>query len=267
MKKVIKANRFAQEVQMIKQRFLDINEGKLQRLITGLSRKQSPFLQVLPLLFHVNHPALPGYQSKQVAKGIQHYKPNKAALSAVPGGAQRFDLFSRPVLNADILALYIMGSCGTLAQGVRSDLDIWLVHAPDLSEEALGLLQQKAQLIEKWAKKYNLEVHFFLMDPQAFKGGQVGVLSDEDSGSSQHHLLLDEFYRSCILLAGCYPVWWLVPPEQEQNYEAYLLQLAQQAHLGYKETIDFGALPKVPHQEVVGAALWQLHKGVHSPYK
>ena len=44
----------------LRARFLKVNAGRLQRAMLALSSRQQLVLRLLPLLFHVNHPLLPG---------------------------------------------------------------------------------------------------------------------------------------------------------------------------------------------------------------
>jgi hypothetical protein len=47
------------------------------------------------------------------------------------------------------------------------------------------------------------EAHFFLIDPQGFaRGERDSQLSSDDCGTTQHYLLLDEFYRTAIWLGA-----------------------------------------------------------------
>ena len=73
----------------------------------------------------------------------------------------------------------------------------------------LALLQKKAGKLQQWAFESGLEAHLFLMNGEKFKRGQREPLTGENCGSAQHYLLLDEFYRTGILLAGRWPAWWL----------------------------------------------------------
>jgi len=43
----------------LRARFLQLNQGRLERAMEGLSTRQQQVLTLLPLLFHVNHPLLP----------------------------------------------------------------------------------------------------------------------------------------------------------------------------------------------------------------
>ncbi len=252
---------------MIKKRFLGLNRERLRRTREVLRSRQRDVMDVLTLLFHANHPSFPGYISKNTPVGVADYQPSKNTLEAAKKLVRSFDYKKKALPRYDIHSMFLMGSSGTIAYSESSDFDIWLCHRSDLSGPELDELQRKAEAIEKWADEYNLEVHFFLMDAEKFKEGSVVELSVESSGSAQHHLLLEEFYRTGLLLAGRYPVWWLVPPSEEKNYDAYVERLKLRRDIRDSETIDFGGLPHAPAEEFLGAALWQLYKGVDSPYK
>ncbi len=149
----------------------------------------------------------------------------------------------------------------------RATSTFWLCHRPGLDDDLRATLAKKAEAIQTWAESLGLEVHFFIMDDVSFKNGLRPALSEESSGSSQHHLLLDEFYRTALLLAGRFPVWWLVPPEQEQRYDEYVRKLLLHRFIKAGDTVDFGGLSGIPAEEFLGATLWQLNKAVDSPYK
>jgi len=219
-----------QELTRIKQRFLALNAERYRRALTGLSERQQDFLALLPLIFHVNHPMLPGYVSHQTPCGVAHYKPSKDDLRRARGQARSFR-YNRELRARElhIDALFVMGSAGTVGQSESSDLDIWVCYNSNLSADALAQLRLKCQQLTRWAEQtIRLEVHFFLMDPSRFHLGQLGSLSSEGSGSAQHYLLLDEFYRTALWLAGKVPLWWFVPASQEANYQAYANTLLRQ---------------------------------------
>lgn len=89
----------------------------------------------------------------------------------------------------------------------------------------------------------------------------------DDCGTTQHYLLLDEFYRTTLWLAGRTPLWWLVPVYQEHNYRAYTQTLLTKRFIRSQDALDLGNLAHIPPGEFVGAGLWQLFKGIDSPYK
>ncbi|HHM04510.1 MAG TPA: class I adenylate cyclase [Gammaproteobacteria bacterium] len=254
-------------VPAIKQRFLLLNRDRLRRAQAAMRDWQRDFLDLLPLLFHVNHPILPGFVSKNTPLGVSDYKPSKNALHAAKKIAKSFEFKRSAILRYDIHALYLMGSSGTVAYSSKSDFDIWLCYRPEIPPERVEELKRKAMLIEQWADGLGLEVHFFLINPRQFRQGRHDDLSSESSGTAQHYLLLEEFYRTSLLIAGRFPAWWLVPPDPPGSYQVYLQGLVDRRFVLDSEFVDFGDVSRIPAEEFFGAALWQLFKGIDSPYK
>jgi len=256
------------ELNRIEARFLKINQERIELTQQSLSEQQKGFIKLLPLLFHENNPELPGYISDEVPAGVFNYSPEKTAIKIAKNAFKSYTPIRRARHNLDINAMYFMGSSGSIAYNSKSDFDVWLLHLASLDASAVDLIQQKAYAVEKWADEVlDLEVHFFVFSAEEFKQGKQQGLSSESSGSAQHYLLLDEFYRSSLLIAGKIPTWWLVPPEHENNYVQYLEEQVKSKHLNLNDTIDFGAVVDIPASEFFGAAVWQLYKSIHSPYK
>ena len=251
----------------LKSRFLEVNDGRLERMMASLSGRHQTFIEALPILLHLNHPALPGYVSGVTPHGIQGYTPRKNHLHAAQTLARSFKYRKNRIENPSIQSIYLMGSTGTVAHSEKSDMDFWLCYKKQLSPNAIAELQEKLDGITKWADEMGLEVHFFLMEPERFKQGQRGNLSGEDCGSAQHFLLLDEFYRTALLVAGSYPLWWMVPHYDESDYSEYASSLTQKRFIPKDESIDFGGISDFPPGEFIGAGMWQLYKGIDSPYK
>jgi len=209
----------------VKKRFVRLNRQRLFRMRKGLSLVQRDFSDIVTLAIHENHPILPGYINKEVPSGISDYTPGKIAIRAAKRMAKSFTHKKRAQMKREILSIFIMGSSGTIGHSGESDFDIWVCHRKDLDKDGLDLLQQKLTLISEWAKSIKLDSHFFLMDEDYFRRQSSAPMNKEASGSSQHFLLLDEFYRTAILLAGRYPLWWMVPVEENTNYEDYAAEL------------------------------------------
>jgi len=254
----------------LRARFLKLNEGRMARAMEGLSTRQQAVLSLLPLFFHVNHPLLPGYVSGSTPAGLSNYEPDANTLAEAQRLTRSFSYKPRHGSNPPrpIHGLFLMGSLGTLAQADQSDMDVWVCHGPDLSESELTELRKKCQLLETWAASQGAEAHFFLIDPTRFVRGERDTqLSSEDCGTTQHYLLLDEFYRTAIWLAGRTPIWWLVPVYEEASYDRYTHTLMSKRFIRADETLDLGHLAHIPPGEFIGAGLWQLFKGIESPYK
>ena len=251
----------------IKQRFLDINSARLKRIAADLRASQSDFLALLPLLFHVNHPLLPGYISKDTPIGIPAYSPDANALHLAQCISRSFKFKKKAYREFNIEAIYLMGSSGTIAYNDKSDFDIWVCHSEELQESSVVELEGKSQAIQEWASTLGVDANIYLVNPKKLRKGELGFLTDESSGSALDSLLLEEFYRTSVLLHGRYPLWWLVPPEYEHKYDEYVSELKEKRFIHSKEHVDFGGLRSIEANEFYGATLWMLYKGISSPYK
>lgn len=251
----------------IKQRFLDINNARLKRIGADLRASQSDFLSLLPLLFHVNHPLLPGYISKETPMGIPSYIPDKNTLHLAQRISRSFKYKKKAYREFNIEAIYLMGSSGTIAYNDKSDFDIWICHSENLKEGLVAELEGKTQAIQEWAQQLGVEANIYLVNPEKLRKGELGFLTNESSGSALDSLLLEEFYRTSVLLHGRYPLWWLVPPEYEYKYDEYVSGLKEKRFIHSKEHIDFGGLRSIEANEFYGATLWMLYKGISAPYK
>ena len=225
-------------------------------------------LEILPLVFHLNHPSLPGYTDGRCPYGLSHYRPSDEVLSTARRLARTFSLKDEGRRRPDLESLFLMGSPGTLGHSVASDLDIWLCHRPDLTEKGIACLDRKAGQLRDWAQSLGVELHVFVFAADEFREGRERAeVTGENCGSAQHYLLLDEFYRTGIHLGGRYPLWWLIPPEDENRYADRTQHLIECRFIRADEYIDFGAVPSIPREEFLGAGVWQLYKGIDAPWK
>jgi len=251
----------------IKRRFIALNRDRVERINKSLRWRQRHFLKLLPLLFHINDESLPGFIADDAPAGISNYKPLKASIDAAKKMNKKFHHSKKALSRYNIHAIFLTGSSGTIAHTEQSDFDIWLCHRPNMNKAELELLEEKANAVSKWCASLELEVHFFLMDEHRFRKQEHGSMNTEHSGTAQHHLLLEEFYRTGVYLAGRYPLWWLVAPEYDHVYDNHVAHLIAQKKINEFEVIDFGGLNNIPAGEFFGASLWQIYKGIDSPYK
>ena len=253
----------------LRERFLAVNQQRLERVKAALTQRQQTTLSLLPLLLAVNHPLLPGYISTTTPAGFRAFTPTTEALLAARGIARSFS-YQAPLKHhtPKLQGLFLMGSLGSLAHAGHSDMDLWLCYDPTLSEPEKSELARKCAAIEQWATAQGCEVHIFLINPEHFRQAQPSAeLGTEHCGSTQHYLLLDEFYRTAIWLAGRTLLWWVVPAEMETCYEQYTQTLLGKRFIAQDEVLDLGSVGSIPVSEYVGAGLWQLLKGLHAPYK
>ncbi len=252
----------------LRRRFEQINQERLSRACTVLGPRQRLVLDLLPLTFHLNHPALPGYLDADCPSGLAGYTPSRVALDAAQRHSRSFRWHAHVRRTSDLDALFAMGSPGTIAHTASSDLDVWLCHREDLSERGIRQLERKARALGQWAQSLGVELHIFVMSAAGFRAGRLDQDADEENcGSAQHYLLLDEFYRTGIHLGGRYPLWWMIPANREADYAALARRLLEFRFLRADEVIDFGPVPAIPVAEFVGAGIWQLYKGIDAPWK
>lgn len=251
-------------VDLLIEKLHSLNEQRLERARHVLSPMGLEVFELIPALLHFNHPELPGYLSSQCPFGIQNYQPDATALKHLKTWSK---FKAKAHSQSAILGVYCMGSTASLGQCCASDLDIWVIYDSGLNAQQRNQLEQKCDQITRWAHQQGVEANFFLVDPEQFVHSRQQGMSKENCGSSQNWLLLDEFYRSCTRLAGCHLAWFLVPVEHEERYTEYVAGLFSQDFIDPTQWIDLGGIARVPAEEYFGAALWQLYKGIDSPFK
>ena len=249
------------------QRLDSLNEQRTQRALALMDSQSQRVFHLIPVLFHYNHPIIPGFCDDKSPSVVWGFTPNEFQLKFITSTEVTIGQSLPQVHEPQILALYTMGSTSSIGQSTSSDIDVWVCVSPEMSELDRELLAKKCQAITDWAKNLGVEANFFVMDEKRFRTNCSDQLTGENCGSSQHLLLLDEFYRSAVLLAGKRLLWQIVPPEMEECYDDYVHRLCQESYIDCDDWIDFGRLNHIPAEEYFGANLWQLYKSIDSPYK
>ena len=185
-------------------------------------------VSLVPLLLHLNHPALPGYVEDAPA-GIADFilsnyqqnflsKEHPELVEYVQSAVN-----SDAVFHTDLRVFMWMGSFGSISQTSASDLDIWICHQDDLSE------QDQQRLAEKNEENHSMGIHiscgnaFLFDDAKRFRNERYSdPLTKENSGSAQYMLLLEEFYRSAVRLSGKPLLWLHLWVEDENNMKLKL---------------------------------------------
>ncbi|WP_337242114.1 class I adenylate cyclase [Proteus faecis] len=257
-------------IETLKQRLDAINQLRLERAFASMCDVFKQVYGLIPVLLHYHHPELPGYMQGNVPHGTCFFEPddmqrqwaNKLVNALCDDPMDGYANGELPITG-----IYSMGSTSSIGQSHCSDIDIWVCHQSWLDQDERALLQRKCQLIEQWAGELGIDVTFFLIDENRFRHHASGSLGGEDCGSTQHILLLDEFYRTAVRLAGKRLLWAMVPIEEEHHYDEYVNSLYAQGVLTPNEWLDLGGLGELSAEEYFGASLWQLYKSVDSPYK
>ncbi len=256
--------------------FLEYNRHRREMAVQAAPKNAPIALSFVPLLLHYNHASMPCYlEAPEGAGGIDAFEladdMRQIAAAMLPDwrGVEKDVGYFRPK-KILIESLMLMGSVGTAAQNAASDYDYWVVvDEKQLTAAETEWLQRKLAAIETWAaEKHGLELHFFITDIHRVRANNFGSVDHESAGSSQAHLLKEEFYRTCIHVAGKYPAWWLTPPGVDDAAYAKALQGMQGSFgVDLRKYVDLGNVSDVPGSELFGAALWQINKALSSPFK
>ncbi|PMM65611.1 class I adenylate cyclase [Vibrio splendidus] len=253
--------------QTLIQRLDNLNQQRIDRALALMNVQGQRVFNLIPALLHFNHPMMPGYYDQQVPFGIRSFTFNSFQKQFVSDTELTLGGKLTEAAEPAILGLYTMGSTSSIGQSTSSDLDIWVCVSPDMDGASRDSLTNKCLLITDWAETLGVEANFFLMDGERFRSNHSEEMTGDNCGSSQHLLLLDEFYRSAVRLAGQRLLWQIIPPEMEECYDQYVHGLCQDGYLDCSQWIDFGKLNSIPAEEYFGSSLWQLYKSIDSPYK
>nr|MBS0021307.1 adenylate cyclase [Gammaproteobacteria bacterium] len=145
------------EIRQIRQRFLLISRSRIERVRQTLTPRQQLFVQLLPLLFHINHPLMPGYVTKDTPSGVSGYAPARTTLLCAAKHVRTFPTVKRAIPAADIYGIYLMGSSGSIGYSARSDLDVWICYRAELSCKQIEQLREKCHGIAVWSCSLGLE--------------------------------------------------------------------------------------------------------------
>lgn len=253
------------------QRFVHINERRLEQMTGALTQVQRDVFDLIPFLIHQRVPGAPGGREESKAfVGIRDYKANprvNAALSRMFPRCQMrtWGSLYRPAVRS----LIAMGSTGTLAQTRDSDFDLWVIVDDRCSEgdARTGLVMRLAD-IESWAHKKGLDVHFFPMSAGQVLRRDFGKIQGESAGSALRSMLMEEFYRTHLLLQGQAPLWWLAEPfASTDDYAALPAMLKWEKGIDPEGFIDLGPPEAINADEYLGACLWQMVGSLRRPFK
>ncbi|WP_019616414.1 class I adenylate cyclase [Psychromonas ossibalaenae] len=254
------------EIKKLRDKSDEFNRLRIQSAQVLMGKDELNIFQAFPLLLHFNHPTLPGYISNDTPAGICQFEITQEH-HLLADYFLHTELPQSNVQSPDIIGLYAMGSTSSIGQSSESDFDVWICYPHQLDEERVKLLQEKSLQISSWANRFAVELNFFLIPDNKFRIDNNAGMTKDACGSSQHLLLLDEFYRTALRVAGKRILWRQIPIEHEHNYDEYVQNLYSQGELFADDWLDLGGFHRIPAEEYFGATLWQLYKGIDTPYK
>nr|WP_319393316.1 class I adenylate cyclase [uncultured Desulfobacter sp.] len=250
-------------------KFLKQNKLSLLAAFDVFKPEQADFFQLLPLLLHENI-AMP--ETSKVPSttpcGVADYLPSRESERVGRQYLGSANVLIRRHPDPCILAVYSMGSVGSVAQTAESDIDYWIcIDEKRLGRQGGDLLRKKLDALERMAlERFRIQVTFFLVDIFKARDNDFGGSSQESSGSAQARLLKEEFYRTMIHVAGRLPLWTALPTSISANYYTLIFDCINRLP-GTKRHIDLGDIYAVPRNEYFGASIWQMFKWLKSPFK
>lgn len=289
---------FTELIQQGKNMFVIKNRHAIIAAFDLFQPDQADLFELIPLLLHENIDLYtPSARSSALAKLVeldgvirQDGKPAGIQNSDVPHGIAGYlpssetekicrKYFDKRYLHKDgmifierpfcyIEALFTIGSIGSIAHTMGSDIDYWVCIREEIfDDDKLALLRKKLNAIEKWADdEFKTEIHFFIVDIQKARKSDFGNSDSESSGSAQGRILKEEFYRTMIHVAGKLPFWATLPVAVSKNYYHDLfIRVCPYPEKG--RFIDFGDIHDIPAGEYFGASVWQMFKYLKSPFK
>ncbi len=250
-------------------KFLKQNKLSLLSAFDIFKPEQADFFQLLPLLIHENI-AMPGTSDilSSTPCGVADYLPSRETERVGRRYLAGANMIIRRHQNPRILAIYSMGSVGSVAQTAGSGIDYWIcIDEKRLGSQASNLLRQKLDALESMAlERFKIQVTFFLVDIFKARDNDFGGASQESSGSAQALLLKEAFYRTMIHVAGGLPLWTALPTSISINYYNLIFNCINRLP-GARRYIDLGDIHAVPRKEYFGASIWQMFKWLKSPFK
>lgn len=249
--------------------FQEVNIRREAWCLARLGEDKARFYRMLPFLLHgAVFDRAQGLSPATPCCRIKGYVPDEDVLALAGEYFPGAEMEVAPCSHLSIEAVFTIGSLGSVAQDPDSDLDSWVcARLEEVSEADRLLLVRKLEAVTAWAAtRFGMEVHFFLMDVADVRRNNFGFSDEESSGSAQALMLKEEFYRSAMLMAGKPPLWWLVPAGGGER--AYAMARIRVAGLmGAEAALDLGPVERIPEEEFFGASLWQIVKGLKSPFK
>ncbi|WP_186441217.1 class I adenylate cyclase [Desulfamplus magnetovallimortis] len=285
---------FSELIHQGKRLFLQKNRYAITVAFDLFQPEQADLFELIPLLIHENIDLYkPSSRSielaqlmfdatwenrekriqKSIPSGIAGYLPGSETEKLFRKYAAKRYLAKDAMLfieraNSFIEGVFTIGSIGSIAHTLGSDIDYWIcIRSVLFSSAMMDLLTEKLRAIEQWAQdEFRTEIHFFVVDIEDARRSVFGESDSESSGSAQGRLLKEEFYRSMIHVAGKIPFWATLPVKVSKNYYHDLFTRASPAP-GSGGFIDFGDIHDIPTGEYFGASVWQMFKYLKSPFK
>jgi len=229
--------------------YLKWNRQQLESLAESLSDEVISVINLIPLLLHVNSRFLPGYIGLDVPYGIYSYLPDQETLKSATLINKKFQYQDEgKITNSAIDAVYLQKTI------INGNMRCWIFKSPKLTKDQSIQLHEKFNKIVSWVSSQGLKLKFELVSSDEFR--ESTKYSDNENKS----IFLDYYYSESVLLAGKYPVWWLVPPGKNNEYSAFVEHIKQARFVDAGEYIDLGSTNDFHKSDILHYSVEQIKK-------
>ncbi len=242
-----------------RQAYLSWNQFQQENLLESLSvlleKDIYKYIPLISLFFQINNKLLPGYVGPDTPAGIYAYKPGKAVIYEAKLLHSKFRYQQEGVIkNFALESIYFQ------QQLIDGKCFCWVFHRSIINKKNLDLLKQKTKKISQWFLSRGLAVEFICLSSDEFKNNKFAILKQENKS-----IFMDCFYSEAVLLAGKYPLWWLVPPTKENEYGEVVTHIKQARFVDNEEYIDLGSIANFKLVNIVQYSVAQVQKIKQSP--
>jgi len=214
-------------------------------------------IQLIPLFFQINNKLLPGGYDEDAPVGVYLYKPDKNIIN----NAKLLNSSFR-YQQEGIVKNYVVESIFFKQAIIDNSYSCWLLYRSSLNKKQISSLKDKVNKVSDWFLSRGLDISFMILSVDEFKENKNQQLT-KDNGS----MFLDEFYSEAVLLAGKYPIWWLVPPHKENEYTAFVEHIKQARFVDAEEFVDLGSVANYKQEDLIKSAIDSAQKVKKHPEK
>jgi adenylate cyclase, class 1 len=235
--------------------FYQWNRLQLERYVTAINKDASRYIEIIPFLLQINNRLLPGYVGVDTPIGVFGYVPDKASLHEIKLLNNKFRYHQEGVIKN-----YSVESIMFQQKLYNKKYICWIFYRSSLNKGEVISLKEKVKKISLWFISKGLKIEFLCLSHKEFSNNKIKVLQE-----LKKPVFLQSFYSEAVIIAGKYPVWWLVAAEKEHEYTAFVEHIKQARYVDNEEFIDLGTTSGLVHDDIVKTAVELVQKLKQAP--